>query len=153
LQLDQGDRYGNCEKGHFGQEGAGQESRRQEVGTGEEGRTGQEGRCEEGPRQEGGPGEEGRCQEVDVRQESGPGKEGGSEEVGTGQEGRACEEGGWGEEAGDEEGFSEKGREKGFDPCRTCCSNGFDASENGIEPCCSMAVSYGEQALRHFKDA
>jgi hypothetical protein len=132
LQLDQGDRYGNCEKGRSGQEG----------------RSGEEGR----PSQEGCTGEEGGAREEGGGQEGRTGQEGGArEEGGTGEEGGAREEGGTGEEGGGEEAerqeacCKEGSKEGGTrDPRCPCC---VSACENNSESGGGLAVPDGQQAL------
>jgi len=151
LQLDQGDRYGNCEKGRSGQEGrSGEEGRPGQEGcTGEEGRPGQEG----GTGEEGRSGQEGgRSEEGCTREEGGAREEGGSQEGCAGQEGGAreegCtgEEGGGGEEARNEEAGCKEGSKEGGtrDPRCPCC---VSACENNSESGGSLAVPDGQQAL------
>jgi len=143
LQLDQGDRYGNCEEGRSGQEGrSGEEGcPREEGGTGEEGCAREEGGREEGRAREEGGRKEGRS-----REEGGAGEEGGGEEGRTREEGGTGEEGGCREEAKREEaGSKDGGKEAGS--CYARCANCFCAREDDAEPGRSLAIPDGQQAL------
>jgi collagen type VII alpha len=139
LQLDQGDRYGNCEKGRSGQEGCtgeegrtSEESGREEGRPGEEGCTGKEGRGEEGCTGEEGRGEEG-C----------TGEEGCCEEGCACKEGGACEEGCCSQEAGREEGGCKEGSKEGGAPSARC-----PCGKDRTEPGCGLALPDWQQALR-----
>jgi hypothetical protein len=137
LQLDQGDRYGNCEKGRSGQEGC----------TGEEGRTSEEGSREEGrPGEEGCASEEGCAGEEGSREEGRPGEEGCCEEGGAREEGSTCEEGRCSQETGRQEAGRKESSKKGGAPSARCpcCPCGKD----GIEPGCGLALPDRQQALR-----
>jgi len=144
LQLDQGDRYGNCEEGRSGQEGRSGE----EGGPREEGGPGEEGRS----REEGSAGQEGGGEEGGTREEGSAGQEGGGEEGrsreegGAGEEGRTCEEGRCCEEACYQEGRGEEGSKEGGTRYSRCASR-FCTREDDAEPRGGLALPYGQQAL------